>query len=286
MASPSIRTVLCAAFLAGCAGSDGPSSPDVLSDTERQVDFGLGLDWDYGVFVQPLWQGGELSYLVINDRNDLVDLVVDALVDDGGAFARERLAGPWTVAARSHQTFSGGDVQTLVGPLMSWLAGDIELGLDRLLERPPVSTTARVVSNHGTNGSGGDFFAQIESDFVVAPGPAFTLTLAVPPGELTLSAHTQLGSRLPILDILAVRSVQATVRQTTTGFSALVPRPEDPAWSYASATDFARIDVDVALPAGSAEAPNALFDAWFWSVSDDGEPRAGNAMTRAFPLRH
>ena len=248
----------------------------------------LGLGADSGIFLQPLWQADELQYLVINDRDEAVDILANAdLAGCNGELVSERLAGPWTLEARSHRVLSGSEVTALFGQYSSWFANGSPLGVDHLGERPPLAAEAgMVISNHGMNGGGGDSFAQIETDFVVAPGPTFTITIVLPPGDLTLAARPfEVGLRT--VDVLAVRSERATVRETADGFSVVVAVPGNPAWSYASATadDFARIEVDVAVPSDIGDAPGVAFDAWFCAIrTSRGECAAGNGMSRAFAL--
>jgi hypothetical protein len=277
----------------GAETSDEPETPDddactSETGTGRAALIAIGLSWDQGVFLQPLWQGDELSYLVINNRDEAVDVVARAGNDYcNGEYVSERLAGPWTVAARSHELVTGSEVTALFGRGANWFAGETPLGLDILDQRPSLPAGAAVVSNHGTNGSGGEYRGQIESDFVVAPGPAFTLTVVAPPGELTLTtpATTDLG--IPSLDIVAVRSEQASVRQTPTGFSVVIPPPDEAVSPYElpATSDLVRIEVDVAVPQNAGEASGVVFDSWFCSAfAAPGQCAAGNGMVRAFPL--
>ena len=61
----------------------------------------LGLGADSGIFLQPLWQADELQYLVINDRDEAVDILDGRLSANGrfllvtrgaGVFVRDRFA--------------------------------------------------------------------------------------------------------------------------------------------------------------------------------------------------
>ena len=214
------RFIHCVFFLAGCIGGtasdtlDAPEAPaaggpdDCSNETQagEAAVIALGLGADSGIFLQPLWQADELQYLVINDRDEAVDILANAdLAGCNGELVSERLAGPWTLEARSHRVLSGSEVTALFGQYSSWFANGSPLGVDHLGERPPLAAEAgMVISNHGMNGGGGDSFAQIETDFVVAPGPTFTITIVLPPGDLTLAARPfEVGLRT--VDVLAVR---------------------------------------------------------------------------------
>ena len=283
---------LCAALLAGCTGSeepDGTCSDTAVGEGRAEL-VALGLRGDLGLFLQPLWVGGELSYLILNARDEAVDVAVNTSVADNctGWFVGALAAGPWTVAARSHRVVSGSDVMNLLGRAMTWFADDTWLGSDFLYLQPSFSNLGTVVSTHGTNGGGGGDLAQIESDFVVAPGPTFTMTLVVPPGELRLEARGPSDLGIPVLDVLAVRSEQGTVLQTPSGFSVIVTYPDD-----ADARDefemtggVRRIDVDVAVPASTGDVPGVFFDSWFCAAEGSRECGRAYPMDRVVPLSH
>src|SRR6185436_2005919 len=61
----------------------------------------LGLDWRSGVYVQQLWERGELEYLVFNERAEDIDVLVEhgCLPSDTGEklepCAVSPVAGPW-----------------------------------------------------------------------------------------------------------------------------------------------------------------------------------------------
>jgi hypothetical protein len=306
----SIKSMVCGLLLAACSGSKGSPSADDVGDGSRPPDtdgdapieseggmdgagdYAIGLDWESGVFVQSLWRGDQQSYLIINDRGADVDVFVDAVrVFDEAE--HERLAGPWTVPAHSHREFAGSQLHVPEGiELVSWRAGTSSLGLERALVRRPRATTAAVVSNHGVNGSGGNSAGQIESDFVVAPGPAFTVTYLVPPGELSLSAHTDAELGMPFFDVVAVRSDTVTVQTTPTGFVVEVPYAngasalDEDYHEPPTDADFARVEVDVRLPDGTSDALGATVDGFYCYTFDEKHRcSSGYGMSRAFPLR-
>jgi hypothetical protein len=137
-----------------------------------------------------------------------------------------------------------------------------------------------VLSNANINSSsdGSESPFQVETDFLVAPGPALTITLSLAQGgELELSSTTAAAYGLSFVDIVEVRSTVATVRASKNGFTVDVP-------ASVSEEAPAHVDVDVRLPAETSESYVA-FDSWFCSERDpSGECLAGRPIQRGIPF--
>ena len=145
-----------------------------------------------------------------------------------------------------------------------------------------------MISNEGTNGDGGHSVGpQIETDFLVAPGSAFTVTVVVPSGELTLPSHTDPVESVQYFDILGARSSVGEVMPTADGFRVQIPEPADPTISdYPLPPPVpARVDVDVALPADYAGGPFAVFRAWLCIEGNLPDCSWGHGVSRAIPVR-
>jgi hypothetical protein len=293
-------------------GSNGGSGQGVLGGMDGAGQYSFGLQWDTGIFVQPQWRAGRLEYLVINQNDTPVNLFVEArgsIASDTGEPVRHvppvPLVGSWSVPARSHRTLEGSELRLGEGYWYTqWWTHELrtpDAALGTLLLPPPLSqpTTALLASNYGLNGSGGDYYGQIETEFEAAPGSSFSVTYVVPPGDLSFLVPTQ-PEAMAQLQVTAVHSDRGTVRSTEEGFAVEVP------WANGNPPfggqpieyvpeDFARVSVEVTVPPDAA-GPAVMVDGWFcyglenWlpggpDGSDFGKKCAdGYGMLRAIPL--
>jgi hypothetical protein len=301
----SAKSVICALMLAACSGSGGGSSGEGAAPAggmDGAGSFALGLAWRSHVFLQQVWRGADPEYLVFNQTGKDIDVLVETTCfrSDTGEPPPPcdpvRLAGPWHVPTASYRSFPASDLASLMQLLTFRLAAGRQfLGV---LQPPlaPLQGSLPVISNEGTNGDGGrSTDLQIETDFLVAPGSTFTVTVVVPSGELTLPLHTDPVESVQFFDILAVRSSVGEVMPTGDGFRVQIPEvpppdfTEDPADGDAvessAAPALARVDVDVTLPADYAGGPFAVFSAWLCTDGTLPGCQRGTGLSRAIPLR-
>jgi len=259
----------------------------------------LGLDWRSGVYVQQLWERGELEYLVFNERAEDIDVLVEhgCLPSDTGEklepCAVTPVAGPWHVPAASHEIFPASEFTTPGRWLFFRLATGERLGL---LEPAvaPLPSSLRLISNEGPNGDGGVFHdIQIETDFLVAPAASFTITLVVPSdtlveqnAKLMLPWYTEPTESVQYFAPVAARSSLGEVKQTSAGLSIDIPNRPDPDVAEGPVdTSPIRIEVDLALPADFACGRLAAFRGWLCRREEAGECVTSNGVSRAIPLR-
>jgi hypothetical protein len=220
--------ILILSMLSACSGGAEPES-------ERSADNGgfdgggqfvLGLSWEDGVFVQPVWDEGQLRLLVANRRTEAVTLGVfetdwsedpNSMIADegparGAALARSTIPAQSTVAV---------DGSALLGPQheMLWISADNErLGVIERPQAPLVTSTLPIVSSETVG------YAQLETDFSLLPGPTFEATVTITtPGQLWLEPSTYRPMQVERLSPTEVSSDDATVTSTPNGFRVVLP---------------------------------------------------------------
>jgi hypothetical protein len=276
--TPMILMALVVHSLEGCAG---PPSGRAEGGMDGAGSLGLGLSWDSGIFLQGGWEDGLSTYVVLNDRDEEVALTFsecgDQTVRQGCAFGAT--IATWHLPRRSMKKIAGADALAIWGA--EWMVGGVANGKRLGLLRPdaaPIASEHAVVSNAGINSSsgGGDSLGQVETDFLVAPDPAFTLHLSLPvAGVLTLASRTDPAHGLPFLDVMGARSADATVSVTDSGLSVQV--------GSASTDSPVRVAVDVQYPEGFA-GKLVGFDALFCVEEDpSGQCQKVGRIQRAIP---
>jgi hypothetical protein len=153
------------------------------------------------------------------------------------------------------------------GALLGWVNPPLE---------PSVVSALPFINNQGFNG-GTNLYEQVETDFFVAPGPSFTVTVSLALGgsRLTLRSEKESFNSVEFLDVVAVRSALGWVQSTRDGFSVDVP-------SEASEAAPVVVDVDVAIPTSFSGASFMIFYA---EVTWPAPRGAGFITGRAIPLR-
>jgi len=270
-------------MLSACSGGAEPGS-------ERSADnggfdgggqIGLGIGWDKGIFVQPVWDEGQLRLLVANRRTKAVTLGVfetewsddpDPMVADDAPRRGASLAQS-TIPAQSTVSFEG---SALLGPEheVLWIsAGDEQLGLIERPQPPLVTATLPVVSTEAFPN------AQVETDFSLLPGPTFEATVTITrPGELWLEPSTYPWMDVELLTPTEVSSDDATVTSTPNGFRVALPHDT-------SQETPARVRLAFALPEGELSADAMLMlDAGFLCIELMGDECVeGTGILRQLP---
>jgi hypothetical protein len=214
---------------------------------------GLGLQLNSGILLQGVWENGAVAYVVLNDRDEDVDLTFSECreADDRDGCPFGRTVATWHLPPRSLRKVTGADALAVSSANESEMVGGSANGqmLGILLrDVAPFASERAVVSNADINSSSGarDNVGQVETEFLVAPAAAFALELSLPvTGILTLASSTDPLPGLPFLDVVGARSVDATVSTTESGFRVEVPET-------ASVESPARVTVDVRYPSGFA----------------------------------
>jgi hypothetical protein len=231
-------SVLLAAYLGtGCAtdgGMDGAGS------------FVAGLDLGQQVFVQSVWQDGELSYLVMNERTEDIELTLRdrTCIEYRCDVSTQPVLVTWPVPARSTRRFGGEEVLGAPGIIVVQVGPDT-LGIIPPPHAPGLAPLLPIVSNSATFTGLVNDIAQVESSVVALTGSSLTLVLVLPNpmGQLKLPAH-QAAAEIPILDVVDVRSEQIAVQRIGDDFVLDVQN---------SNSDTVRVEVDVAVPADAAD---------------------------------
>jgi hypothetical protein len=265
--------------LGACAAPPSASSEGGMDGAGT---LGLGLRLDAGIFFQGVWSEGAITYVVLNERAEDVDLTFSECVEGGalGGCTFGTTIATWRLPPRSMKKFVGSEALVLSGAseLVGGSANGQNLGL-LVREVAPFSSERAVVSNAEINSSSGgrENAGQVETDFLVAPAAEFVLELALPVrGVLTLSSRTDPVEGLPFLDVLGARSDSATVSVTESGLSVQVP-------DTASVASPVRVAVDVRYPDGFA-GKLVGFDAWFClEGTQSGQCHTGQRIQRAIP---
>jgi hypothetical protein len=245
----------------------------------------IGIRWDQGVFIQPVWENGSLAYLVWNDRDEDLELSFsrakcDDVMPRAGCAEGETIAA-WALPARSLRRITGAATAAIsgAGGPLAVAADGTRLGL-LLPEVAPLPSESAVVSNAGINSTSGigAMLGQIETEFLVAPATTFTIELSFSAGgELTLSSKTPSIEGCSFVDVLGARSEEVPIRVIDGGFSVVVPAsasPESPL----------RVAVDVRIPANFS-GKFVGFDSWLCSeFQSDGECATGGHLQRGVPV--
>lgn len=210
----------------GCGDGSAPSdeqgagqAPGGSAETggmDSAGSFVLGLK-SAGVFIQPLWQGDRISYVVLNQRSEAVTLDLfhecDAL-----PCAPTAALMTWQVPAGATQTFEG----DLLLDDPELLAIDVKVGNQRLgfmlpPSRPLPASANVVVSNQAfgkpTFPRSELSFAnpQLETTFISPPGASFSATLTLPgSGKLWPFANVEAHEGATTLKPIAVRTLAPT----------------------------------------------------------------------------
>lgn len=240
--------ILMLSMLGACSGGTDAGS-------EREADNGgfdgggqiaLGLSWDQGVFVQPVWDEGQLRLLIANHRTEAVTLGVfetewsnepnpmfaDQAPTRGASIAQT------TINAQSTVSIDASALMGLPGELLWVEASDERLGL---MERPqpPLVTATLPIVNRETFGN-----AQLETAFALLPGPTFEATVTLTqPGELWLEPPASPSMHVELLTATEASSDDATVTATTHGFRVVLP-------DDTSEQAPARVQLSFAVPQG------------------------------------
>lgn len=167
--------------LTGCSSTDRAGSRGGGMDGGGQI--GVGLAWDKGVFLQPLWQDGKLSMNVVNRRAAAVSLEVAPFVctesDTGLADACDVVVTPtlvtWQVPAASTAAFDGAPL-LVEDRLLSVRVGDEDLGLMETPRAPLGSEPGAFVSNQGFGTSSP---VELTTSFASVPADTFTALLTL-----------------------------------------------------------------------------------------------------------
>jgi hypothetical protein len=240
--------ILMLSMLGACSGGADEGS-------EREADNGgfdgggqiaLGLSWDKGVFVQPVWDEGQLRLLIANHRTEAVTLGVfetEWSDDPNPMFADEAPTRGASIAQSTinAQSTVSIDASALMGPAgeLLWVnAGDERLGL---IERPqpPLVTATLPIVNRETFGN-----AQLETAFALLPGPTFEATVTLTkPGELWLGPPASPSVYVELLTATEASSDDALVTPTTDGFRVVLP-------DDTSEQKPARVQLSFAVPQG------------------------------------
>jgi hypothetical protein len=247
---------------------------------------GIGLRWDQGVFIQPIWENGSLSYVVWSDREDDVDLSFSR-ANCGDAMPYMGCAVGETIVARRLPARSLGRITGPAAVAISRAGGPLavsadgtQLGLLLPEVLPLHAEAAAVLSNAGINSTSGlgPILGQIETEFLVAPATTFTIGLSFwAGGELTLSSKTPSIGGCSFVDVVGARSDEASIRATDGGYSVVVP-------ATASQESPLRVAVDVRIPA-SFSGKFVGFDSWMcWEFQSDGQCATGRHLQRGVPL--
>lgn len=259
-----ILGILMVSMLGACSGSADPA-PDRSADRgglDGGGQIGLGLSWEKGVFVQPVFEEGELRLLVSNRRARAVTLNVyetaaagddggETPIDDLGVSSEETVTrgariAELAVPAQSTKTFDGAALLGPEGELLWVDADDDELGL---LERPqpPLAAAALPVVSGERERSG-----QIETDFTLLPGPTFDATVTLTaPGHFWVEPPAYQSMHVELLTATAASSDDAAVTPTGTGFHVAIPEGT-------SAESPVRVKLSFELPHGVLSADTML----------------------------
>lgn len=249
---------------------------------------GIGMRWDRQVFLQQLWEGDHAKFLVHNQGDDEVDLgFFEFLCDSEACRTGASLNAPWHVAADSTSTFDA-DGLVATEPVESLFAVRIngeDVGLVGPPWRPRSPAVFSVVSNMNINT--GSYFEwttmpQMETDFVTAPGMAFTVTVTFSAGGVFWAvSQSEPVESLEFLNVLAARSARAEVSASADGFRVQIPD---------DATELApvRVELDVEFPSTFAGGPVIGLDAGVFCLASNPEQTRncdqGINVTRAFAV--
>lgn len=248
-AIPVIFGILMGAGLGGCSSPDAPreeaETPGGGMDGGGQ--FVLGLAWDRQVFLQPLWQNGKLTMLVVNQRAQPIQVAVARYLcpDDGVSLADACRADPmetlarWQVAAASTATFDG--TPLLVEALALSVKVDGErLGLMEMPRAPLGGESGAFISNQGHSNT---YHLELATRFARLPGATFQAQLTLTHGgRLSVAPSASLGPNLVTLTPLAARADGVDVA----GSEFFVDVPE----STSEQNPFS-MELDFAAPAGA-----------------------------------
>lgn len=276
-----ILGILMLSTLAACSGGDdaGPA---------RTADGGLdgggsiavGLSWERGVFVQPIWEQGQPRLLVSNRSAEEIAFGVYATewtVDPEGpdrAPDRGALLSEASVPAHATRSLDGATLVGSAGDLL-WVSVDDErLGLLYRPQPPVVTGTLPFISSEPLTQ------AQVETDFSVLPGASFAATVTLSqPGQLWIQPATSPNAAVEILTATSVSSQDAVVTTTADGFRVELP-------AETSETSPARVQLSFTLSQGAtAGEPLLAFDAGFFCTEPGGESgcNRGTGLLRFVP---
>jgi hypothetical protein len=275
--------ILMLSMLSACSGGAEPGSERSADDGgfDGGGQFALGLNWETGVFVQPVWDGGQLRLLVANRRTEAVTLGVfesewsddpNPMLADQGLTRGAALAQS-TIPAQSTVSVDG---SALLGPQheLLWFSADNErIGVIERPQAPLVTSTLPIVSSEPSR------YAQMETSFSLLPGPTFEVIVTLTkPGELRLEPSTYRPMQVELLTPTAVSSDDATVTSTPNGFR--VALPDD-----TSQETPARVQLSFAPPQGQLSADTMLvIDAGFLCIELMGDECAtGTRIVRLLP---
>jgi hypothetical protein len=258
-----ILGILLASLLGGCSadgGDDGhdDGQPQAGGGLDGGGQIGVGLSWTEGVFVQPVWDEGQLRLLVANRRAAATSLGVyetawpaaDDHVGDQGPTRGDELLQQ-TVPAGATATIDG---SALLGPSddLLWVAADDDsLGLIERPQPPLVDGVFPIVSNNPNSPS------QVETAFSLLPGPSFEATVTLTrPGLLWLKRASSRVADVVFLAATDASSEEGAVTAITDGFLVVVPHgtsteaPTRVRLSYSVPQDSMTADALVAFDAG------------------------------------
>lgn len=274
--------------LGACSG-DGAGSdrtPEGGRTTEGGLDGGgaiaVGISWTKGIFVQPIWDQGQLRLLVSNRRTQAVSFRVfettweedpNAMVADlpptRGAELAQATVPPLSTLALDGSTLPG------EGQGIWWVAVDDEyLGLIDRPQPPLLAGTLPIVSSETM------FQTQLETDFALLPGPSFEAVVTFSqPGLLKIVPASSPSDYVALLSPTAVSSDDAAVTPTVDGFQVELP-------AETSVDSPARVQLTFDVPSGvlSSEAVIALSAGFFcFEPTTNGGCSSGTQITRFVP---
>jgi hypothetical protein len=200
------------------------------------------LDPHHEIFLQGVWQEDKLSYVLFNERDEDVEVVVRENYGygcgDEDCPVRER----WAVPANSVRRFD--TTWLTLNKQGGWVEyGDgVSLGHLPPQEAPPVAGTLPLVTNSTGLSGWSTRSVQIETSSIGITRAPSTLSLVIShPGQLRIRAHQE-PSFVPWLDVTDVRGEAGTVQHVGDEF--IVDIPEG-----TSVTAPALIEADVSVPA-------------------------------------
>ncbi|MDF3064806.1 MAG: hypothetical protein K0R38_407 [Polyangiaceae bacterium] len=236
----------------GCSSSDAESSdgPDRSEgggmDGGGQI--GVGLAWDKDVFLQPLWQDGEMTMNVVNRRAQAVEVEIapfvceerdTGLADDCEVVLTQALVN-WPVPADSTASFAGAPLLEHDG-LLSVRLGDEQLGLMEAPHPPLGADPGAFVSNQGFGTSSRRGRVELTTSYASVPGETFQAQLTVTQGGRLFIAPEPAQAGVVVVTPQAARSDAPPVDASGVDFVVDVP-------PSASETSPFRLELEFALP--------------------------------------
>lgn len=223
-----------ALLMFACSSPDA-RRPDVAGGQDGGGQLGLGLRWDERVFVQELWQGSNVSFIGINQRDEEVllevfDFECSTSETTGDSCQVGQRRAEWTVPPQGSRSV---DVNELITEEYGLVALRVDGESFGLLDKPraPRPATLPTVSNKGLNGGSFNEAFQVETESATA-STTFKATLSLSqPGELAMLETTAKTESVQFARIVGASSAGVDVTEVPGGFHAILPptiSPEAP----------------------------------------------------------